>query len=189
MIKNKLLFFFWQKSDAQEKARTLAARVRRSPLSPTEMLSTSFCTLISLIGLDCFFSDACARKDTHAQRSAHRLGPYTYTGSEEQRSVMTGEARSSPWITRRRRQGPVRRRQVEWDGWVAAGCEGGGGGGLKEGNPRDREVSALLRPGSSIILWALCWALWRKQLGYIRVEKVYFFFPNFYKSSFFLQQL
>jgi hypothetical protein len=39
-------------------SRTLAALVRRSPLSPTEMLSTSFCTLISLIGFDSFFSEA-----------------------------------------------------------------------------------------------------------------------------------
>ena len=38
--------------------RTLEALVRRSPLSPTEMLSTSFCTLMSLIGFDSFFSDA-----------------------------------------------------------------------------------------------------------------------------------
>jgi hypothetical protein len=37
---------------------TLAARVRRSQLSPTEMLSTSFWTFISRIGFDCFFSDA-----------------------------------------------------------------------------------------------------------------------------------
>lgn len=37
---------------------TLAALVRRSPLSPTEMLRTSFWTLISLIGLFNFFSDA-----------------------------------------------------------------------------------------------------------------------------------
>lgn len=37
---------------------TLAALVRRSPLSPTEMLRTSFWTFISLIGFDCFFSDA-----------------------------------------------------------------------------------------------------------------------------------
>jgi hypothetical protein len=37
---------------------TLEARVRRSPLSPTEMLSTSFWTLISGIGFDCLFSDA-----------------------------------------------------------------------------------------------------------------------------------
>jgi hypothetical protein len=38
---------------------TLAARVRRSPLSPTEILRTSFCTLISLMGFNSFFSDAC----------------------------------------------------------------------------------------------------------------------------------
>ena len=37
---------------------TFAALVRRSPLSPTEMLRTSFCTLISLIGFDSFFSEA-----------------------------------------------------------------------------------------------------------------------------------
>jgi hypothetical protein len=36
----------------------LAVRVRRSPLSPMEMLSMSFCTFISRIGFDCFFSDA-----------------------------------------------------------------------------------------------------------------------------------
>lgn len=39
-------------------SNTLAALVRRSPLSPTEMLRTSFCTLISLIGLLSFFSEA-----------------------------------------------------------------------------------------------------------------------------------
>ena len=47
---------------------TLEARVRRSPLSPTEMLRTSFCTLISRIGFDCFFSDACTTTHhTHAE--------------------------------------------------------------------------------------------------------------------------
>jgi hypothetical protein len=36
--------------------------VRRSPIWPTEMLRTSFCTLISRIGFDCFFfSDSCWR--------------------------------------------------------------------------------------------------------------------------------
>ena len=39
-------------------SNTLAALVRRSPLSPTEMLRTSFWTLISLIGLLSFFSEA-----------------------------------------------------------------------------------------------------------------------------------
>jgi hypothetical protein len=39
-------------------SKTLAALVRRSPLSPTEMLRTSFWTLISLIGFDNFFSEA-----------------------------------------------------------------------------------------------------------------------------------
>ena len=37
---------------------TLAALVRRSPLSPTEILRTSFCTFISLIGFESFFSEA-----------------------------------------------------------------------------------------------------------------------------------
>jgi hypothetical protein len=37
----------------------LEALVRRSPLSPTEMLRTSFWTLISLIGLLSFLSEAC----------------------------------------------------------------------------------------------------------------------------------
>lgn len=42
--------------------RTLAALVSRSPLSPTDMLRTSFWTLISLIGFDSFFSEACIHR-------------------------------------------------------------------------------------------------------------------------------
>ena len=41
------------------KRNTFAALVRRSPLSPTQMLSTSFCTRISLMGLLAFFSETC----------------------------------------------------------------------------------------------------------------------------------
>jgi hypothetical protein len=42
---------------------TLEARVSLSPLSPTEQLRTSFCTLISRMGFARFFSVDCARNN------------------------------------------------------------------------------------------------------------------------------
>jgi hypothetical protein len=61
----------------------LAARVRRSPLSPTEMLSTSFCTLISRIGFDCFFSDACVTTNVLAITVESRIRAEQSAGNDE----------------------------------------------------------------------------------------------------------
>lgn len=57
------------KTGVGEWISTLAALVRRSPVSPTEMLRDGFWNLISLIGFDSFFSEACF----HAFSQTHRF--------------------------------------------------------------------------------------------------------------------
>lgn len=56
--KKKKKFLNRKQRKTRKALKTLAALVRRSPLSPTEMLRTSFWTLISLIGLANFASEA-----------------------------------------------------------------------------------------------------------------------------------
>lgn len=103
--------------------------MRRSPLSPMEMLSTSFCTLISLIGLDCFFSDAC--DSTHACGQPHRAAEGKPHG-QPIRLVTRGGAESALTMA----DGDVAAaREGGGRGGVAAAAVGGGGGGVKSGKP------------------------------------------------------
>lgn len=78
-----------------EETITLAALVRRSPLSPTQMLRTSFCTLISLMGFDCFFSDACRNNKTEKKKTTPvRWAREGRNTGKERRSEAVGSRRN-----------------------------------------------------------------------------------------------
>jgi hypothetical protein len=100
--------------------------VRRSPLSPTEMLSTSFWTLISRIGFACFFSDACNRRNQNQNQP---------TSSEPH----AREGRTIRWGKKGRGQRYEQRARAHhwkiWEAtargvrWFCSAVRGGGGGG------------------------------------------------------------
>lgn len=62
----------------RRRAETLAALVRRSPLSPTEMLRTSFWTLISRMGFESFFSEACNSNQVTVKNMKQPANPLHY---------------------------------------------------------------------------------------------------------------
>ena len=92
----------------------------RSPLSPTEMLSTSFCTLISRIGLDCFFSDACGTQ-TSQQPPCHQEERYRKCRAFRVAGGVVGAHHGDRGEQRRRRRGEETRGFWCWD--VAAAVE------------------------------------------------------------------